>query len=109
MWRRRVYAEEQTGDQTGTGRTSNVTREVPAASIDSSKPVEISVARNIAVAAEKTAGALPEIGNDHDICFVVSGAGFDPCFPLAHVIGRSEICVPVSAPDLKAAEFVNQK
>src|SRR6266446_1856425 len=109
MWRRRVYAEEQTGDQTGTGRTSKVTREVSAASIGSSKPVEIPVGRNIAVGAEKTACALPEIGNDHDICFVVSGASFQPRLPFAHVIGRSEICVSVSAPDLKAAEFVKQK
>src|SRR6266436_6598472 len=109
MWRRRVCAEVQTGDQTGTARSSKVTREVSAASNDSSKPVEIPVARKIAVSAEKTACALPEIGNDHDICFVVSGAGFDPCLPVAHVIGRSEIGVPVSAPNLKAAEFVNQK
>src|SRR6266478_8127944 len=109
MWRRRVCAEEQTGDQTGTGRSSKVTREVSAASIDSSKPVEIPVTRKKAVSAEKTACALPEISNDHDICFVVSGAGFDPCLPFAHVIGRSEICVPVSAPDLQIAELMNQK
>src|SRR6266478_3260890 len=109
MWRRRGYAEEQSGDQTGTGRTSKVTREVSAASIDSSKPVEIPVARKIAVSAEKTACALPEIGNDHDIGLIISRASFDPCLPFAHVIGRSEICVPVSAPDFQTAELMNQK
>src|SRR5260370_6815249 len=109
MWRRRVCAEEQTGDQTGTGRTSKVTREVSAASIDSSKPVEIPVTRKKAVSAEKTACALPEIGNDHNIGLVVSGAGFDPCLPFAHVIGRSEICLPVSAPAFPTAELMNKK
>src|SRR4029077_9847118 len=109
MWRRRVYAEEQTGDQTGTGRTSNVTRKEPAASISSSKPVEIPVARKIAVSAEKDAGALPEIGNDGDIRLCRPGAGFDPCFPPAHIVGCPEIRVPVSAPDLQAAEFVDQE
>src|SRR5215472_9930684 len=107
MRRRRVCAEEQTGDQTGPGRTCNVTREVPAASIGSSKPIEISVARNIAVGAEKTACALPKIGNDHDIGLVISRASFNPCLPLTHVIGRSEICVPVGATDFQAAEFVD--
>ena len=86
-----------------------MTREVSAASIDSSKSVEIPVTRKKAVSAEKTACALPEIGNDHNIGLVVSGAGFDPCFPFAHVIGRSEICVPVSAPDFQTAELMNQK
>ena len=109
MWRRRVYAEEQTGDQTGTGRTSNVTREVSAASIGSSKPVEIPVARNIAVAAEKAACALPEIGNDHNIGLIVAGASFQPRLPFTHVIGRSEIRVAVSATDFQAAEFVDQE
>src|SRR4029077_17866846 len=109
MWWRRVYAEEQTGDQTGTGRTSNVTRKEPAASISSSKPVEIPVARKIAVSAEKAAGALPEIGNDDDISLVISGAGFDPCFPLAHIVGCPEIRVPVRAPNLQTAEFVDQE
>ena len=55
------------------------------------------------------AGALPEIGNDHNVGLVISGAGFDPCLPLAHFIGRSHVCVSVSAPDLQAAEFVDQE
>src|SRR5262249_46063504 len=56
MWRRGVCAEEQTRDQTGTATTSNVTREIAAACVKSAKPVEITVGRNIAVAAENAAG-----------------------------------------------------
>src|SRR6202035_2520351 len=40
---------------------------------------------------------------------VISGAGFDPCLPLSHVVGGSEVCVPVTAPDLKPTELVDQK
>src|SRR5262249_26884345 len=109
MWRRGVCAEEQTRDQTGTATTSNVTREIAAACVKSAKPVEITVGRNIAVAAENAAGPLPEIGNHHDIRLVISGAGFDPCFPLSHIIGRSEIGVAVSATDFQATEFVDQE
>src|SRR5439155_3700814 len=29
--------------------------------------------------------------------------------PLAHVIGCSQVCVPVTAPDLQTTEFVDQK
>src|SRR5438067_8681387 len=109
MWRRGVCAEKQTRDQTATHEPSIVAREVSAAIIKPSPFSKIPVGRNIAVAAEKTAGALEEIGNDHDISFVISGAGFQPCFPLAHVIGCPNICVPVSAPNLQATEFVEQK
>src|SRR5206468_3711438 len=49
------------------------------------------------------------IGNDHDISLVIAGAGFDPCLPLAHLIGGSEVCVPVSPPNLESTEFVYQK
>src|SRR4026209_1295276 len=109
MWRRRVCAEEQTGDQTDTREPANVAREISAAIIKSAKANEIPIGRNIAVTAEKATGALPEIGNDHDIGLVISRAGFNPCLPLAHVIGRAEICVSVSAPNLQATEFVNQE
>jgi len=77
-----------------------VAREISAAIIKSAKGNEIPIGRNIAVTAEKATGALPEIGNDHDIGLVISRAGFNPCLPLAHVIGRAEICVSVSAPNL---------
>src|SRR6184192_2312097 len=109
MWRRSICAEEQTGNQTATHEPSIVARVVSAAVIEPAKANEIPVGRNVTVAAEKTAGALEEIGNDHDISFVISGAGFQPCFPLAHVIGCPKICVPVSAPNLQATEFVEQK
>src|SRR5262245_55213565 len=100
MWRRGVYAEEHTRDQTGTATSSDVTREVTAAIINSAKPVEITVGRNIAVAAENATSPLEEIGYDNNICLVISGAGLDPCLPFAHVIGCSKIGIAVSATDL---------
>src|SRR2546423_8749194 len=109
MWRRSVCAEEQTGNQTATHEPSIVAREISAAIIEPSPFSEIPVGRNIAVAAENTTRALPEIGNDHDIGLVISGAGFDPCLPLTHVIGCPEICVPVSPSNLQAAELVDQE
>src|SRR5205807_9517852 len=68
--------------------------EVTAAIIASAEANEIPVGRNVAVTAEEATGALPEIGNDHDIGFVISGACFEPGFPFAHVVGRSKVCVP---------------
>src|SRR5207302_400447 len=58
---------------------------------------------------EEPTGAFPEIGDDHDISLVISGARFQPGLPLTHFIGRSQIRVPVTAPDLQATEFVHQK
>src|SRR5437764_14670194 len=107
MWRRGIRAEKQTGNQPETCEPTIVARLVSAAIIKSAPLSEIPVGRNITVAAEKTPGALPEIGNDHDIGFIIAGARFDPRLPLAHIIGRSQICVSVSAPDLQTAEFVN--
>ena len=56
------------------------------------------VSRKVPVTAEEATGALPEIGNDHDIGLVISRAGFDPCLPFAHVVGCSQVCVPVLPP-----------
>src|SRR5437016_14671422 len=109
MGRRSLVTEEQTEGETGTATTSIVTRKVPAARIKSAKRHEIPVGRNIAVTAENTTRALKEIGNDHDIGLVISSAGFDPCLPLAHVIGCSQICVPVSPSNFQAAKFMNQE
>src|SRR6266478_1996954 len=109
MRRRRAFAEEQTGNQTATATTAIVTREVSAARIKSAKGVEIPVAGNIAVAAENSTGSLLEIGNDNDIGFVVACAGLDPGFPLTHVIGSAEICVPVGTSDFQTPEFVDQE
>ena len=104
-----VYAEKQGGDQTATATTAIVTREVSAARIKSAKRVEIAVARNIAVATEKATGSLLEIGHDNDIGFVVTCARLDPGFPLTHVIGSAEICVPVVTSDFQTPEFVDQE
>src|SRR5438552_18911462 len=109
MRRRRAFTEKQTRNQAATASTAPVTREVSAARIKSTKRTEIPIGRNVAVATENATGALPEIGNDNDIGFIVSCAGLDPCFPLAHVIGSAEICVPVGASDFQAAEFVDQE
>src|SRR6266404_6845984 len=106
MWRWGLIAEKQPGDQTP---ICHATRKIAAAIIKSAELDEIPVRRNIAVATENATGALPEIRNDHDISFVVSGAGFNPSFPLAHVIGRSHVCISVSAPDFQATEFVDQE
>src|SRR5215467_4349194 len=109
MWRWRVCAEKQGRDQTATASTAVVTREVSATGIKTAKGVEIAIARYIAVTTKEAARTLPEIGNDNDIGFVVACAGLDPCFPLTHVIGSAEICVPVSTSDFQTPEFVNQK
>src|SRR5882757_2183536 len=109
MRRRRAFAEEQTGNQTATATTAIVTREVSAARIKTDKGVEIPVAGNIAVTTEKATGSLLEIGNDNDIGFVVACARLDPGFPLTHVIGRAEICVPVGTSDFQTPEFVDQE
>src|SRR5262245_41654493 len=109
MWRRSVCTEKQARDQPDPDKPSNVAREIAAAIIKSAKANEIPIGRNVAVAAEKATGALPEIGNDHNIGLVISGAGFQPSLPLAHVIGCSEIGVAISTPDLQATEFVDQE
>src|SRR3982751_3930514 len=93
MWRRGLIAEKQPRDQTP---RCYAAREISAASIESAELGEISVRRNVAITTENATGTLPEIGNDHDIRLVVTGAGFDPCFPLAHFIGRSHVGVSVS-------------
>src|SRR5216684_3979258 len=109
MRRRRAFTEKQTGNQAATATTAIVTREVSAACVKTAKGVEIAVGRNVTVATENTTGPLPEIGNDNDIGFIVSCASLDPGFPLTHVIGSAEICVPVGTSDFQAAEFVDQE
>src|SRR5262249_36813574 len=63
----------------------------------------------VPVTAEETAGALPEIGDDNDIGLVISRPGFQPCLPFAHVVGGSQVCVPITASDLQPTELVYQK
>src|SRR6266446_5163573 len=109
MRRRRAFTEKQTGNQAATATTAIVTREVSAARIKSAKRVEIAVARNIAVATEKATGSLLEIGNDNDIGFVVAWARHEPGFPLTHVIGSAEICIPVGSSDFQTPEFMDEE
>src|SRR5207247_6175481 len=67
------------------------------------------VTGNVPVGTEKPAGTLPEIGNDHNLCLIVSGTGFKPGLPLAHVVRRSQVGVSIAASDLQSAELVDQK
>src|SRR5207245_8261711 len=85
------------------------TRFVSTPGVEPAKPGEIPVARNVAVPAKEAAGTLPEISNDHNVSLIISGAGFEPCLPLTHLVGRSQVCVPVTAPALNHAELVDQK
>src|SRR5206468_2945763 len=68
-----------------------------------------SVTGKIPVTAKDAAGTLPEIGNDHNVGLVITRAGFQPRLPFAHIIGRSQVRVPITAPDLQAAKLVYQK
>src|SRR5260370_6762225 len=81
--------------------TLNAARLIPTARFNSSKRNKETVGRNIAVPTEDPAGAFPEIGNDHDIGLVISGAGFQPCLPLAHIIGCSHLGVAAGASDFR--------
>src|SRR6266550_8804772 len=103
-WPRR--SEEHPGKQPTALHTPG---EVAAARVKATEGYKKAVGRDVAVTTEHAIKALPEIGNDHDISFVVPGAGFDPALPLAHFIGRSQVCISVSAPNLQAAEFVDQE
>src|SRR6266705_5252033 len=103
---RRTGAEEQFRDQAA---AVHATRFVAAALVESAKWDEIPIGRNVAVTAEDTVETLPEIGNDYDIGLVISGAGFDVCLPVTHLIGRAQVCVSVSAPNLEPTEFVDQE
>src|SRR6266403_15502 len=86
---------------------SNAARFTRVASIEPTPGSLKGVTGNVPVAAEDAAGPLPGIGNDHNVGLVITAAGFQPCLPLAHVVGRSQICVPVTAPDLQTTEFVD--
>src|SRR6266487_3496136 len=88
---------------------SNAARFTHDATIESPPRCLKGVTGNVPVAAEKAAGTLPEIGNDHNVGLVITRAGFQPRLPLAHIIRRSQVCVPVTAPDLQPTELVYQK
>src|SRR6266496_1733422 len=88
---------------------SNAARFSRDASIDATPGCLKGVTGNVPVTAEEAAGTLPEIGNDHNVGLVIAGASFQPRLPLSHIVRRSEVCVPVTAPDLQATELVDQK
>src|SRR5262249_26084391 len=110
VWRRvrwrRVCTKKQFRDQAKT-KTPNCAREIPAALIEATPGNLKGVTGDIPVAAENAAGTFPKIGNNHNIHLVISCARFDPRLPLAHLVGCSEVGVPVTAADLKSAEFVD--
>src|SRR5436190_23573238 len=104
MWQRGVHAEyrgparavEYFWDQAA---EFNAARLRPAAAIASSPRYVKRVTGQIPVGAEEAAGALPKIRDDNDFGLVISGAGFHPRFPLAHVVGCSKVCIAVTAPN----------
>src|SRR5206468_4861944 len=100
---RRVWTEKKLRYQ---APVADAPREIPAARIKSAKWNEESVGRNVAVIAKKPTGAFPKIGNYHDVGLIISSAGLNPCLPLAHVVGCSQLCVPVAAADLQSPEFM---
>src|SRR5439155_7895454 len=102
-------AEKQFRDQAETYITSNMAREGPVAKIVSSPRYLKGVTGEIPIGAEKPAGTLPEIGNDHNVGLVISRTCFDPCLPFTHVVGCSQVRVPVTAPDLQPTELVYQE
>src|SRR5436309_622831 len=114
MRQRRVHAdlrsthrsEKQAGKQPP---ALHPPREVAAARVKASEGHKEAVRRNIAVTTEHATKALPEIGDHNDIGLVIARAGFDPCLPLAHLIGSSQVCVPISRADFQTAEFMDQE
>src|SRR6266850_1110133 len=106
MWSRRVRAKKQPRNQPGALHSA---RKVPTANVESSKWHKVPVAGLVFVAAEQATRALIEIGDHHDVCFVVAGACFQPRFPFTHIVGATEVCVPVRATDLQATELVDQE
>src|SRR4029450_11848471 len=106
VWRRSLVTEKQSGDQ---AEAVNAARKTPAAIIEPSEGYKKPVAGNVAIPAENAIETLPEIGNDHNVGLVIAGAGFDPRLPLTHLIGCSQIRVPIGASNFKTTEFVWQK
>jgi hypothetical protein len=64
------------------------------------------VAGKFTVAAEDV-GPIVEIGNHHDVGFVISHAGFDPALQFTCVVGRAHVRIPNTASDFKTTEFVD--
>src|SRR5438093_13080887 len=80
--------EKQPGNQ---ATVLHAAREIPAACVESPKGNKEAVRGNVPIPAENPAGALPEIGNNNNISLVINGAGFQPCLPLAHFVGGTQV------------------
>src|SRR5919198_6638324 len=101
MRRRRVHSklcwprrsEEQPGNQPTACHTPG---EVAAACIEASKRQKEAIRRDVTITTENAIETLPEIGDHNDVCLVIARAGFDPCVPFAHLVGSSQVCVPIS-------------
>src|SRR5438876_5271365 len=106
MRQRRVYAEywstsrpeEQAREQAA---ICNAARKIAAARIEPSKRNKEAVGGNVPVTAENSASALPEISDHNDVGLVIAGASLDPCFPFPHLVGSSQVCVPISTADFQ--------
>src|SRR6266496_3696652 len=83
---------------------SNAARFSHDASIDPTPGYLKGVTGKIPVTAKDAAGTLPEIGNDDNVGLIITRAGFQPRLPLAHIVGCSQVCVSVAAPDLQPTE-----
>src|SRR5215475_1517515 len=98
--------KKQSGNQPA---VHHAARLIAAAGIEPAQGYLKCVAGNVSITAENTTRPLEEVGNDYNIGLVIASADFQPCFPFAHLIGCSHVCVPVGSPDLQTAEFVDQK
>src|SRR5205085_195329 len=98
-------AKKHAGKQ---AEASHAAREIPATRIEPSKADEISVRRNVTVAAEK-ATAIIIVGSDDDISLVIPCAGLQPRLELEHVVRCTQVGVAVRGPDLQSTEFVYQE
>ena len=51
-------------------------------------------------------GTIVKISNDQDIGLILSHTGFEPTLQLARIVGRTQVCIPHTASDLKPTELV---
>jgi hypothetical protein len=87
----------------------NAARKIRAAVIKASeKQTQLRVTAKVTVAAVD-GRPIVEIGNDQDLGLVIARTSFDPSLPLAHIVGGAKVRVPITATDLEATEFVQQK
>src|SRR5207244_7101145 len=80
-----------------------------AAGIKSSKPPKLPVRRTVALPANDPVETLVEVCDDYDVGFIVASARFDPCLPLAHLVGGSQIAIPIGAAKFQTTELVDHE